>query len=357
MNRKKICIVSPSLKMGGIERALTVLANYFSEKGFSVSFISCLGGEKFYKLNNEVYVVEPNFVNLGGIKKVFFYIRLLFFLRKEITKINPDVVLSFGDWFNPLVLFSLMGSKYPVFISDRTSPDYNFNVVTKLSKQLLYKKSKGFIAQTKRAAAYKEIQFNKQLNIKIIPNAIREVTVTEHVKENIILYLGRFAWEKAPQRLIEAFSRVENKDNWFLHMAGDGPMLNEMKDLAKRLGISSRIVFHGKVKDVDSLFSKAKIYVLPSVLEGFPNSLCEALSAGLPSICFDTIPFENIIINEKNGFVICDNNIQDLAEKLDFLILNPDRLEKMSQEAIKIKESLSIEKIGEDYIDFLFNSI
>ena len=276
-------------------------------------------------------------------------------MRKEIKKNNPDVILSFGDWFNPLVLFSLIGLKYPVFISDRTSPDYNFNILTKLAKKILYPNSKGFIAQTQKAADFKVKQFGNKLNIKIIPNAIREIKYYDNEKENIILYVGRFAWEKGPERLIESFSIIEDIEGWKLYMAGDGPMLNEMKLLAKKLGIENKIVFLGKVLNVDELFSKSKIYVLPSVLEGFPNSLCEALSAGVPSICFDSIPFENLINDGENGYVVNDNN--ELASRIKNLILDPDKLKLMSNNAKKIKDNLAINNVGNIYLEFLLENL
>jgi len=52
-------------------------------------------------------------------------------------------------------------------------------------------------------------------------------------RENIILYVGRFAWEKAPIKLIRAFCSIANINGWKLHMAGTGPLLEPMKDLVK----------------------------------------------------------------------------------------------------------------------------
>ncbi len=352
---KKIVIVSPSLKVGGIERALTVLANYFSEKGHHVIFISCLGGERFYTLNKEIEIKEPKLQNKGGLSKFFFYVTMIFFIREEVKKFKPNVVLSFGDWFNPLVLLSLINLKYPIYISDRTSPDYNFNIFTKLGKKLLYPLSSGFIAQTPLAADFKIKQFgNKLKNIKVIPNAIREVSITENIKENIILYVGRFAWEKSPERLIQSFSKIKNIDNWQLHMAGSGPILSQMKQLAHDLKIENNVVFLGKVENVDYLLSRASIYVLPSILEGFPNALCEALAAGVPSICFDSIPHQGIIDNEINGYVV--NNVEELTNQLDFLIENPSIRELQSKNAKKIKNKLSLNNVGESYLNFITES-
>jgi GalNAc-alpha-(1->4)-GalNAc-alpha-(1->3)-diNAcBac-PP-undecaprenol alpha-1,4-N-acetyl-D-galactosaminyltransferase len=127
-------------------------------------------------------------------------------------------------------LLALYGTKYPVFISDRTSPDYKFSFPIPLMKRWLYPHSAGFIAQTQRAAEYKQKQFGDKLNIRVIPNAIREVKSFPDVKrEKIILYVGRFAWEKGPERLIHAYCGLENRQGWKLLMAGSGPLLKPMQ--------------------------------------------------------------------------------------------------------------------------------
>ena len=159
---KSICIVSPSVNMGGIERALVVLANYFVSEGHKVSFISCLARHHFYVLDTKIYLIEPDFKHSGRfLTKIIYYLRVSFFIRRTIRKIQPDVVLSFGDWFNPLVLMSLLGLEYPAFISDRTSPDFKFKFPIKPFKRWLYPKSAGFIAQTRRAADYNHEKFGK----------------------------------------------------------------------------------------------------------------------------------------------------------------------------------------------------
>ena len=353
-NDRHICIISPSLKIGGIERALSILANYFTEKGLEVTFISCLSGDHFYKLSNKVKLIEPFFKHTGGIKSgIIYYPKLLRFIRYNVKKVDPYVVLAFGDWFSPLVLFALYGTKYPVYISDRTSPDYKFKFPIPLLKRWLYPKSAGFIAQTSRAAVYKRKIFGGKLNIKVIPNAIREVKKYDIPRENIILYVGRFAWEKGPEKLIKAFAKIQEKQGWKLYMAGSGPMLDDMKQYAIDLGCKADIIFLGKVKEVDKLYSKAKIYVLPSVLEGFPNSLCEAMSAGLASICFDSIPYEDIFKPNESGIVIKYNDVNALSKQLSYLIENRDKRKSLGDNALEIKQRLSVELIGEKVLNFM----
>lgn len=341
--------------MGGIERALVVLANYFAERGFRVSFISCLKGQHFYSLNENIILIEPDLNHKGGlISALTFYPRLSLIIRNKVKKIIPDVILAFGDWFSPMVLLALYGTNYPVFISDRTSPDYKFKFPIPQLKKWLYPKSAGFIAQTIRAAEYKRKQFGDKLNIKVIPNAIRVVKLYPEIqREKVILYVGRFAWEKGPERLIQAFSKIEDKAGWQLQMAGTGPLFEPMKKLAKELGCTDSIVFLGQIEDVDSLFARSSIYVLPSVLEGFPNALCEAMAAGLPVLCFDSIPHESILTHQVDGIVVKDGDIEGLKNSLLTLMHNQILRNELGFHARKISERLSIDRIGQQVINFI----
>ena len=126
MNSKRsLCLISPSLKMGGIERSLVTLADYFSLMGYRVTFISCLANDTFYKLDSRVELYEPGFKHTNGLlSKLAFYPRIVLFLRRTVKMISPDAVLVFGDLFSSIVLLSLKGLKYPVYISDRTSPNF-----------------------------------------------------------------------------------------------------------------------------------------------------------------------------------------------------------------------------------------
>lgn len=340
--------------MGGIERALTNLANYFVTQGIDVVFVSCLKSKAFYPLDARIKIIEPEFKRKGGpVNKITFYFQLVNFIKANYQLEKPNVVLSFGDVFNPLVLLALRKENVPVYISDRTSPDYDFKFPTPFLKRWLYPKSAGFIAQTTRAATYKRKQFEDRLSIEVIPNAVKEITVIPQKREKIILYVGRFAWEKAPQYVIEAFAQIEANKDWQLVMAGSGPMLGDMKALAQALGVAPRVQFLGDVKQVDELYSKASIYVLPSVLEGFPNSLCEAMAAGLPTICFDTIPYEDIFIKPEMG-VVCDElSSQSLAKALEELISDEDYRVRIGNNASEIKTYLNMSTVGNRYLNFM----
>lgn len=352
----KLVIISPSLKLGGIERALTVLTHEFVKKGVEVHFISCLKGTHFYKLPQTVEIYEPPFKRTNSsINKVLYYPRLLQYLRKKVKSIHPDRVLVFGDWFSPLSLLALLHTSYPVYISDRTIPNYKFKFPIPQLKNWLYPKSAGYIAQTQRAKVFKEQAFNKRLNIQVIPNALPKFDKIDMVeRENIIAYVGRFAWEKDPEILIRAMVPIKNKHpKWELHLAGTGPLCPKMKELAKELGVDQQIEFLGQLPQVEQLYQKASIFVLPSVVEGFPNALIEAMSFGLPCICFSDIPYEDIVEDQRNALLITERSPKLLAENIIQLIEDKNLRSRLGQEALEINHTLKASTVADQFLKFM----
>lgn len=355
---KKICIISPSLKLGGIERALTTLSEEFLLLGYEIHFIVCLKAEHFYKLSSSIFLYEPSFKRRKAtLDKVLFYPRLIGFLRRNVKNINPDRVLVFGDWFSPVVLLALYGKNYPVYISDRTIPNYSFRFPIPFLKKWLYPKSAGFIAQTHRARLFKIKKFGSKLRIEVIPNALpvfKDTQISRGNNHKKILYVGRFAWEKDPEILIRAMAILRERfSDWHLEMAGGGPLLSPMNSLVEELNLSNHIQFLGQVTNVGSLYASADLLVLPSIVEGFPNTLIEGMSFGLPCVCFSDIPFEEIIQDEVDGFVVFERSALALSRKLEYIIQNDDlRL----QVGLNAKESVTRfykESIARRFISFL----
>jgi glycosyltransferase involved in cell wall biosynthesis len=165
--------------------------------------------------------------------------------------------------------------------------------------------------------------------------------------------VGRFSWEKNPKVLIEAFSKIENKKNWKLVMAGTGPQLEEMKIKAINLGLKDKIDFPGKVSDIDFWYNKSSIFVLPSILEGFPNALCEAMAASLPVICFDSIPYESIITPNIDGLVIPITEKNSLEKALSELMTDKNKRTKIGNRAHQKSQDWKVEIIINKFNEFL----
>ena len=146
---------------------------------------------------------------------------------------------------------------------------------------------------------------------------------------------------------------AKKNSNWVLEMAGTGPLLNPMKALVKELNLDSNVVFLGNVNQVATLYQSAKILVLPSVVEGFPNTLIEAMSFGLPCICFNDIPYEDIITPQMDGYVVSERSAELLANAINEIIGDDALRETIGKNAQVSVKRFSKEKIAQKLLEFM----
>jgi glycosyltransferase involved in cell wall biosynthesis len=350
---KKILIISPSLKMGGMERAACNLANIFADKGYNVYYYVIFKNKRFFKLNNNIILIEPEGeINPQRLK----ILRTLFKIRKTVKITKPDTIIVFNKFYSAVTMVALAGIKVPIFISDRASPLFSWPIHIAVFNKIIFGllKPTGAIAQTIVAAEYQAKYFSRKTKIAVIPNLLKEVKCYDIKKENIILAVGRLNDAlKGFDRLIEAFSKIYAPD-WKLVFAGGDEEGEQLQQQAKKLGISDRVNYLGKVGDIDRIYSEAKIFVIPSRSEGFPNALCEAMAAGLPCISFDFIagPRE-LIINDYNGYIVENGNINELAKKIKYLIENEAERSRIGKNAIAIREKLNKEVITNNLLEFV----
>src|SRR5690606_31649206 len=126
---------------------------------------------------------------------------------------------------------------------------------------------------------------------------------------------------KGFDQMILAFNLVKNKD-WKLYFVGGSE-----EDAKNWIHLckpekKERIVFMGKVENMNLLYAKAGMFVLPSRSEGLPNALIEAFISGVPCISFEFGAAAEIIDHTINGYVVDSGNILSLSEKIDELIDN-----------------------------------
>ena len=356
MNTKELILVAPKLGIGGIQRAVTNLANWLTESGYSVSLVSCKNEDIFYDLNKEVKVYVPDFSYEP--RRIFlglYYFKVILYLRSVFRKSSSPVVFSFGESFNPLTILASIGLRRTVYVSDRTIPDFRFPKYVKLLKKKTYPIAQGLVCQTSRSKKWNDDFFQGDVNCHVIPNMVKIRSSSSVPKEKWILYVGRLSWEKGPERLVEAFSKMENRNNYRLIICGSGPLQMDLRSKCIQLGIDTMVDFKGQVKDVDYFYRRAKIFALPSHLEGFPNAMCEAMASGLPAICYDTIPFEDLG-EPGQDFLVAVDTI-DFGKKLDQLTIDDELCEILSFNARKAMTKLSMDEIGDAFLNLYLKHV
>ena len=340
------------LRSGGAERVITTLANNFAEQQFEVNIYTISEEAPFYKLDEKV-----NHVKLGIRRKAFIgKFNVLNQFRKlyiNVKRDKPDVLISFIDKNNLIAIIVARSLRIPIIISERSNPEkYDYSPIILNGFKMLYNKANAIVLQTSAVANGFRNMHIKLPESFVITNPLDPVffSASEHKKENIILSVGRLSKEKGHDILLEAIERKRPK-NWNIVIVGDGPLLRSYKSFVDANNLTGSVVFEGRKNDVLSYYDKAKIFVLPSRFEGFPNALVEAMARGCVVIAADCDygPSEIIKPNE-NGYLFKIEAADELQLYIEKLIDNTELINKMSMQAIQTAKNFSLAKVSNDWL-------
>lgn len=355
-DRMRVFFVAPCLSMGGIERAAVNTANGLSQHGAEVVYLSLFKKPHFFTLNSEVKLIEPVGFNLNSLN----LLKSIAWIRVEVKKYQPTHVLAFNKLYGAITSLALVGINIPLFISERSSPlfkwQFPFNWINRIAYSI--NPPKGVIAQTGIAADFQGKYF-KHSKVIVIPNSLREISLFPDIRrKKIILAVGRLNdYLKGFDLLFHAISKLKNQD-WDLHIAGGDGDDHSLEKLAFDLGISHRVKFLGRIKDMDFLYGKAGLFVIPSRSEGFPNALAEAMAAGCCCVAFDFIAGpRDMIVHGENGFIVTNGDISALANAMDELILDANKRRKLGINAQSIRGKLEQKVIVEKIKSFIENGV
>ncbi len=150
----------------------------------------------------------------------------------------------------------------------------------------------------------------------------------------VILFVGRLDPQKAPGNLLTAFGEIaEQASDFHLLFIGDGPLRGELEENASRLSCSSRIHFAGWQSQVPQLMKAASCLVLPSLWEGMPNVVLEAMAAGLPVISTKVDGVSELIQDGKQGTLVACDSSKEIQDALFDFYSRPAEYRAMSRDA------------------------
>lgn len=347
----RICFVGGGLKGGGQERTLTDLANYVTNQGHKAEIINLFRTEQFYSLSSDIIIKWPD-LERDKYNRFIYALKIFPYLRRNIQLFKPDVVISFGEWFNPYTVISTRFLGVPVYLYDLMGPSMRLDHLIQFSRRALYRFADGIIVQTKVAGKIVQQSIGARM-IKVIPNPLNPINADNCTKEKQIVSLGRLSKEKGHIYLLRAFSVIKEKD-WSLVIIGDGPEKSNLQWIAHQLKVNERVKFYGHLREFASLLGQAEIFVLPSLHEGFPNALLEAMSVPIACISSDCVAGPGEIIQHGvNGLLVQPGDEKELAETIELLIRNPDLRRNLAKEAYKVREKYNFDKIARELISFI----
>ena len=162
----------------------------------------------------------------------------------------------------------------------------------------------------------------------------------------VILMIAAFRHTKRHDLAIKIAEKVINnsKENIGFVFLGNEELYDKYKKQVEEQGLSSKIIMPGHVKNVNEYLAASDISILTSDFEGLAVCLLESMHYKLATFSFNNSSAKELITNEKDGYLIEPENIDEYAEKLLFLINNPREIERLGQNAYqKIKNNFSME--------------
>ena len=344
----KLLFIIASLGSGGAERVLSNLSNYLSLK-HDVTIATFSNEDSFYALDKRVRHIKLNLLKPSSSKLESLKNNLNRFmiLKKNIKQIDADVNISFMTQTNILAIWASKFLRKKIIVAERAIYNFYGSKSLNLMRRVSYPFSNYIITQT--IADSTNYEFIKNLETIYNPILIKS---EKREKENIVLAVGRFDDNKGFDLLIETFTTLESR-GWKLVIAGNGLKEEELLDLVGKLN-PKNVELIGNRKDIFEWYAKSSIFVLSSKKEGFPNVLLEAMASGCAVVAFDC-PYgpSEIIVHEKNGLLVENQNREKLASSLQQLIDNEVLRDDLAKEAIKVKEQYAMKKIAKNWEDII----
>lgn len=311
--------------LGGTEIATLNIARNLGKK--HDVFVITIKRKNFAKeeVINNFRVIRLSILNIPIISNFIYFLKIL----KILKKINPDIIhvqMLYSE-----ALFCTFFKKFlnlPLVVSPRGTDIYiSSNLYKKIVIKFILKNSDCILAQTKNQKV--EIASYGIKNIVIVPNGVdldkfkleksemrRELGFKN---EFLIIFVGRLHKVKGVDYLIKAMKYlVKKSENIKLLIIGDGKEKRKLKELVRDENLEENVIFKGMIENklIPKYLTASDIFALPSISEGFPVTILEALASTLPIIASNVRGMNEIIENEKNGFLVEPKNSKKIAEKI-----------------------------------------
>jgi len=376
----KLLYCLPSLHLvGGMEKVLTIKANYFAEKlGYQVTIVLTdgIGKRPFFKLSKLIEVINLN-INFENIRKYPIFLKIPLYSIKQLLfkrKLNklllnrrPDITISMLRREINFITKIRDGSKKIGEMHFNKAHYRDFGTKGK------YKGIKGFLAKTWMMQLIKNLRkvdsfvvlsyedmekWTELSNLKVIYNPIEKMPErSSDCSSKQVLAAGRFVHQKGYDMLLQSWEIVSAKHpDWVLHIYGGGNQ-QSIIDIIQHKHLSHSCFLHNAVTDLTEPMCNSSIFALSSRFEGFSLALTEAMSYGLPPVAF-ACPCgpTDLIEPNSNGILVAPNNIVEFANKLCYLIENENVRVEMGRKAREKAKKYTIDNIALEW-DKLFKTL
>ena len=376
----KIVYCTPALYMaGGVERVLTLKANYFAEHfGYDITIILTEGKDKplFYPLSDRIKIVnlDVNFEELwtcSFVKKVFVYLSKQRIFKKRLTAelmhIRPDITVSLLrreiNFINDIKDGSKkIGELHVNRANYRNFEDCDANFIKNLFAKFwmcslvshLKQLDKFIVLTEEDKASWTELS-----NVEVIPDPLAfDVAEVSPLKAKRVIAVGRYVYQKGFDLLLQAWAKIEKQfPDWELAIYGMGDR-SPYENLAKQLGVDmNRCHLNGSTQNIRKEYLESSLFVFSSRFEGFGMVLIEAMACGLPVVSFDCpCGPKDIVSQDEDGLLVPSGDIDKLANAMSQLMDSYELRHQMAKNAICNVRRFQIDEIADRW-QLLFEDV
>ena len=352
---REVVFVAPALMGGGAERVACSLASYLIDRGIGFTFLLTKSGNCDYPTPDGARITD---VSEGGRLTPLGQIRAI----RKMMKARPSATfLSFLPHQNMYTVLACFGLKNRVVVSVRNDPAFDFggNRILGAIRNYLYGRADAIVFQTHDEA----LAFPRCVQQKgsFILNPLSTSTPAPYFgrREKTVTASGRLTFQKNYPMLLRAFARFSDSHPEYRldifgasHPEFDGEATgDELGDLVQNLGISQKVTFHGFCSDANEKIRTSSMFVMASRYEGLSNSMLEALSMGVPTICTRCGGGgpQMVIKDGVNGFLVEVDDVDAMAERMRLMADEPALADSLSRSASELRDAIDLSKIGSQW--------
>lgn len=357
--RLKVLFMVSSMSSGGAERVAANLANAWALGGKHVTLLVTYSGrgDCFYPLLPAVdlrYLADETSISK---RRGLAYASRFLALRRLISEESPDVVVSFLTNVNVAVLLATRGLQLPVIVCERTyPPQFPLNGLWVRLRRWTYPLASRVAMLTSEGLDWLKREIPRARGV-VMPNPVPypllvntpELLPAAWVADDrrLLLAVGRMSEEKGFSNLIEAFATLAGQHpQWDMVILGDGPLRASLLQQIQTKGLSGRVLMPGRAGNVGAWYERADLYVMSSRVEGFPNTLGEAMAHGCAAVSFDcdTGP-RDLIRHDVDGLLVPPGDVAALAQSLRRLMQDDVLREQMAVRALEVRNRYSMKRV------------
>jgi len=201
--------------------------------------------------------------------------------------------------------------------------------------------------------------FSRVKRIKGIGLDLLKFEVKKGIRKDnrfILVSVGELNRNKNHRTVIKALSKLSNLDFLYL-IIGEGKRMDYLKSYSYKLNIQDKVKFYGYLPNPMNIVSGADVFILPSIREGLPVALMEAMALGLPVVASNIRGVKELIIEGYNGYLFGPKMWRELRDKILLVISNKDSHRIMADKNIEILREYELSKVlynvEEVYDDFI----